>query len=615
MEKNTVIAVVLCSVLLIGSFAIQGFLSQRRQAQVPVVQTQDSSGVTGSDTMPVTDIYDSLTMDQNDAFLMPPVITEMPFSENQMELSAQSESTPMNEYKFDVDIGVATVWFTNVGGDIVSWKLNNHIDKDDNVDMIFAPNNTRAFSIAFGDAQTAPVSDIFHVDRTREAEGIVEFSRVFNIATTAGTSGSFRLIKRYEFERGEYRFKLTVTLTDMQSLTGINFNGSAYTLSFGPQIGPRFNKLDRFYDYRENHTYIGGKLKKAKDNDVILDNRMTAWASISGKYFAFIAIPKVFAEYTLGFSNREEPGLQTTSRFFITRSAINVPRVDDTYFFYLGPKTLDELRKYDQHPELREDNLSKLASSRGILAPLERVLKWMLQGLYKVVRNYGIAIILLTLIIKILFFPLTKKGSQATLRMQALAPKIKELQEKYKDNPKKLQAEMANFYKQEGYNPLAGCLPMLLQIPIFIAMYGLFNNHFELRGASFIPGWIPDLSVPEFLVQFTNFRVPILNWDALRALPFIYVGSQLLYGKVTQMPGQQSATQMKFMLYVMPIIFFFILYNVPSGLLIYWIFSNLFTLVQQVIIQKYFNKKKPAQAQAQTESDLKIAPGKKKKKF
>ena len=144
-------------------------------------------------------------------------------------------------------------------------------------------------------------------------------------------------------------------------------------------------------------------------------------------------------------------------------------------------------------------------------------------------------------------------------------------------------------------------------------MFSLFNNHFDLRGAMFIPGWIPDLSLPEYIVQSDTFRLPLLGWNALRALPFIYVGSQLLYGKVTQMPGQQSNPQMKMMLYVMPLVFFFVLYNVPSGLLIYWIFSNLLTLVQQLIINKYIIKKKAAQAPPEPEPKI-VPPGKKKKK-
>jgi YidC/Oxa1 family membrane protein insertase len=156
---------------------------------------------------------------------------------------------------------------------------------------------------------------------------------------------------------------------------------------------------------------------------------------------------------------------------------------------------------------------------------------------------------------------------------------------------------------------------MLLQLPIFFAMYNLFNNHFDLRGAMFIPGWIPDLSLPESIWDFPpGVRLPILGWNALRLLPFIYVGSQLLYGKVTQTPDQQANAQMKMMLYVMPIAFFFILYDVPSGLLIYWIFSNLLTMVQQVAINKYLAPRRAAAAAAQAASSAAAAAATPKKK-
>jgi YidC/Oxa1 family membrane protein insertase len=114
---------------------------------------------------------------------------------------------------------------------------------------------------------------------------------------------------------------------------------------------------------------------------------------------------------------------------------------------------------------------------------------------------------------------------------------------------------------------------------------------------------------------FSNFRVPFLGWNAVRLLPFIYVGSQLLYGKVTQTPDQQGNAQMKMMLYVMPIMFFFILYDVPSGLLIYWIFSNVLTMAQQMVINKYLAPKRAAQAAlAAEQAEPVIAPKRKKKK-
>jgi YidC/Oxa1 family membrane protein insertase len=140
---------------------------------------------------------------------------------------------------------------------------------------------------------------------------------------------------------------------------------------------------------------------------------------------------------------------------------------------------------------------------------------------------------------------------------------------------------------------MSGCLPLLIQFPIFIAMYNLFNNHFELRGAMFIPGWVPDLSMPETVWNFAPFKIPFLGWSDLRLLPIIYLVSQLVYGKFTQQPTTgQTATQMKIMMFGMPIVFFFILYDVPSGLLVYWIASNLLTIVQQLVINDMLKKRK-----------------------
>jgi YidC/Oxa1 family membrane protein insertase len=157
---------------------------------------------------------------------------------------------------------------------------------------------------------------------------------------------------------------------------------------------------------------------------------------------------------------------------------------------------------------------------------------------------------------------------------------------------------------------------MIIQIPIFFAMYNLFNNHFDLRGARFIPGWIPDLSLPESIFNFAPIQIPILGWSDIRLLPFIYVGSQLLSGKITQTPDQQSNTQMKMMLYAMPIVFFFILYDVPSGLLLYWIMTNLLSMLQQLFINKYLAQKRAALAAANPEPVIasRVAPKRKKKK-
>jgi len=608
MEKNTILAVILCTIVLIGSFVIQSYLATKRQ--VAAVQSQQPL-VTAVETEPAHTTLNEQTQAQSDQSVIsaPPVVSEEKPVLEQKEAAPMELQIPLERVTVDTELFTAVL--TNSGGDMVSFKWKDARNKTD-VDLILSGNKeAHAFSLAFGDLDAPAVTNNFHVNKISDYS--VEFYRDFSVPAASDGYGRFRLTKRYDFKPDEYLFELKITLDGGYSVQSFNFSGNTYTLSFGPQMGPPFEKLDRYYDFRQYFTFVNGKRKNAKVNDLI-DTR-PAWASISGKYFTFIAIPYL-AQYTLNFSEKAEPGLATASRLNIIRPAASVSKVEDNYRFYLGPKTHDALSIYNTGKNtygIKDANIMDVANSGGILSPIEKLLKWLLTIFYKIIPNYGAAIILLTLFIKILFFPLTKKGSEATMRMQAFTPKIKEIQEKYKNNPQKMNTELGNLYKQEGYNPLSGCLPMLLQLPIFIAMYQLFNNHFDMRGAGFIPGWIPDLSLPEYIVKFPEgFKLPILGWTALRALPFIYVGSQLIYGKVTQMPGQQSNNQAKMMMYVMPIVFFFVLYNVPSGLLIYWIFSNLLTLVQQLIINKYVMAQKAAQAQAEPEP--KIAPGKKKKK-
>jgi YidC/Oxa1 family membrane protein insertase len=616
MERNTILAVVLSTIVLVAAFIIQGIYFPPPVPQSAAQPEGQQSAVQQSEAQQETQ-----AASQQAAPEVPQLVSPVPSGSEEAQPTAPQYTAPdtagpqVVEY-VTVDTQLMTVVLTSMGGDIVSWKLKDHFDKDDKVDMIFSgTNEARAFSVAFGDAQ--PLTAFFHV--TRLTAYSVEFHRDFLIPGT--TDGWFRLTKRYDFKPDEYMFEMTVTLDGGHAIPGFNFGGSAYTLSFGPQIGPKFVKLENYYDdYRQYVAFINGKRKNVKVNEII-DSR-PSWAAITGKYFVFIAIPYL-PQFSISFSETPEPGIPSASRFSLVRPATTSSRTSDIFRFYLGPKSQDALAIYDTGQNeygLKDTKIIEIASTRGILAPLEKLLKWLLQGFYKIIPNWGVAIILLTLLVKILFFPLTKKGSEATLRMQALAPKIKELQEKYKDNRQKLNAEMAQFYQKEGYNPISGCLPMLLQIPIFFAMYSLFNSHFDLRGAGFIPGWIDDLSVPEAVVNFPEgFRLPLLGWTALRALPFLYVFSQLLYGKVTQMPGQQSNTQMKMMLYVLPIVFFFVLYNVPSGLLIYWIFSNLLTLVQQVLINRFVLAKR-AQAEQEAAAQKPVIapppppPGKKKRR-
>jgi YidC/Oxa1 family membrane protein insertase len=598
MEKRTLLAVALSIVVLSAFYIIQGrFFPPELPDAVTTAQ-----GQTGDQQIVETPLAP---------------LSETSVAQGASPVEDPVDTGPVEEQRISIDTGIATVVLTNAGGDIVSYKLLEHNDQEDFVEMVLQGNTeSHAFTVALGGLNAQPVHSYFNV--TRISDYIVEFSRDFAISS----GGRVKLTKRYDFRPGEYMFEMTVSLDGDASLSALNFSGAAYTLASAPQFGPRFEKLDQRYEYRRFYSFANDKLKNEGDQAKVTTNSPLSvspgytWGAIAGKYFTLIAVP-LTDQANMVFSTRSEPGIPDSSRICLVRPAVAAGSVSDVYRFYMGPKSQNALGVYDTAAnsfKLRDLQLIKVANSSGFLAPIEALLKWLLVIFYKVIPNYGVAIILLTLLVKVIMFPLTKKSTDATLRMQSLSPKIKEIQDKYKDNPQKMNLEMSALYKKEGYNPLSGCLPMIIQMPLFFAMYNLFNTHFDLRGAMFIPGWIPDLSLPESIWNFAPFRLPILGWSNLRALPFIYVASQLLYGRVTQTPDQKGNAQMKMMLYAMPVMFFFILYDVPSGLLVYWIMSNVLTLIQQLTINKYLAKKKGLLAETPAPATVIVPPRKRKKR-
>jgi YidC/Oxa1 family membrane protein insertase len=486
------------------------------------------------------------------------------------------------------------VTMSPVGGTITSFELLEHLDENRPVDMVFrSTEQQRAMTLHFGDHSAPAVDDLFSFQQINA--NTFEFSRDFSIV--GQENSRFTVVRRYTFEPGEYMFEHEVMIRneDTADFVPLNFDGIAYTIGYGPQIGPEFEQLDQRTEFRRYMTYDDGNrdnFNRIGRNDVEVIEERVSWASVAGKYFAVIAVTDN-ADLTTVLARKDREGLPEGSQLYISRPVITASAVEDSYHYYVGPKTPAVLSDYNQPDEnawgYSNLDLTEVQESRLLFGWLENILKWVLQIIVRVVPNYGIAIIILTIIVKGALWPLTRKSYESNARMQAVQPKMQEIREKYKDNQQKQNEEMAKLYKKEGVNPLGGCLPLLAQFPFFIAMFGLFNNHFDLRGATFIPGWISDLSAPDVVFSFGDFTIPIIGWTAIRGLPIIFVATQLLSTKLTQTPSAtQSSGQMKLMQFGLPILFFFILYNVPSGLLVYWIFSNVLTAGQQY----YYNKVK-----------------------
>jgi len=212
--------------------------------------------------------------------------------------------------------------------------------------------------------------------------------------------------------------------------------------------------------------------------------------------------------------------------------------------------------------------------------PIKTGLLWGMNALNKVVRNYGVAIMLLTVIVRIIFWPITHKGTESMRKMQALQPQMKAIQEKFKDNPQRMQQETMKFYKENKVNPMGGCLPMLVQIPVFIALFTVLRSAIELRFSGFL--WVSDLSEPENL--FAG-MIPVVG--SLNLLPLLMSATMVWQQKMT--PSGGDPQQQKMMAVMMPVMMLFFFYTMPSGLVLYWTTSNLIMIIQMLI-----KKQKPA---------------------
>src|SRR5204863_65545 len=228
------------------------------------------------------------------------------------------------------------------------------------------------------------------------------------------------------------------------------------------------------------------------------------------------------------------------------------------------------------------NNVDLVMGFGGFFGFFAKLLLLSMNGLYALTPSYGFTIVGITVIIKLVFWPLTQASTRSMKRMQALQPQVKAIQEKYKDDPLKMQKKMGELWKEHKVNPAMGCLPMLIQIPVFFGFYRMLQSAIELRGASFL--WACDMSQ-----QDTVFTIPGLGFIPalgipgvglpINPLPLIMVATQLWQTRLTPATPGADPVQQKMMQY-MPLIFLFILYTMPAGLTLYWTVQNLLTIAQ-----------------------------------
>ncbi len=455
---------------------------------------------------------------------------------------------------------------------MVSLKLKNHLNLEkDPTDLINVDYKNETF---FDVSLDYLVEDLFLYKK------IDDFNHEFK-AYFKNHGKTYEYVKKYTFsEKNEYLMKFTVIVN---SLDDYNlFDIDSYKIVFSSEIERLSDKAKLQYNnYLSQIIYYDNKLKYGKDGLSIHNPR---WIGSSTKYFEVLV-----SRENMEVEFKKERGILKS---FIVNNVRNKKNISDEFFIYAGPKDNRYLDIFDKSGD-NTFGLSDIAFGMSVEKSLwyliQVPMQMVMQVFYGVIPNWGLSIIFLTIVVRILIFPLTFKGFRATAELSKLQPKMKELQVKFKHDPKKLNEEMGRLYKEEGVNPLGGCFPIILQLPIFFALYSLVNNLFLLRGASFIPGWIDDLSIGDSVYHF-GYKLYFVSWTDIRILPFIMMFTQLGSTIVSSnLDLKNLGAQQKFLYFGMPIMFFFILYNMPSGLLIYWITTNIFTILQQYYIKMHLS--------------------------
>lgn len=328
------------------------------------------------------------------------------------------------------------------------------------------------------------------------------------------------------------------------------------------------HRIDYRTNYGENDDISGDE-----DDEDFFFSRPPAvlWAAVSNKYFC-----SVFKQLDnrFGFQIWQDRRFITKNEPIIAVGAVLQPQkiapgqsVKLDFALYDGPKNIDALGNF------AEGGAGVMHLAWGPLNYLARLLLWILTMFHSLCNSWGVSIILLTVLVRAVFYPITARGNESMKKMQSVQPKFKELREKYKDNPQLLNQKMTELYRAEGVNPFAGCLPILLQIPIFFALYAMLDNAIDLRHVSFL--WCKNLAAAD-----TVFSIPLFinNWS-VPVNPLVLVMTVLMVVQQRMTPMSMDPAQKKMMV-MMPVVMLFFLYDLPSGLTLYWTVSNLFSILQ-----------------------------------
>ena len=443
------------------------------------------------------------------------------------------------------------------GGSVVSYELYNFSDHSGQlvnlIDEVNSDNLLIGFISTDGDKtllnnnwSILNPGSILTIDRGQKS-------------VTFSTSYQGQSIKKvFTFYSDSYNIDIDIVFEDPSKFISRN----QYSLIWSGGLPPTEKNVSNDFQFFEGFASLGGEHMgtKPKKGKISEDTQKgsTLWSAVKTKYFLSAIIP-------------DEPGVaaRIKSELLEKRPVYETEISQKTsssnnFTLYMGPLDYNNLKSFGVGLE------SNVDLGWALFRPIGQLISWLLSKMYAIIPNYGIVVIVFAFLIKLLLNPLTVKTFESTRKMQALAPEINKIKERYKNDPQKMSRAQMELYKSSGANPMGGCLPMLIQMPILVSVFSIFRSKIEFRGAPFF-GWISDLSVPDTLIELGGFPINIL--------PVLMGSTMFIQQKMMAAPNADA--NQKTMMYFMNAFFLFLFYSFPSGLNLYYFVFNLLSIIQQ----------------------------------
>ncbi len=594
MDKKTIlgIALIIVVTLLMPLYQkwIVGDQPVQKQAEM---QTDTTRAITPADTVaekkmtkpPVAAAEEK--SEENQA--LPESAPEAPGAN--IEAAAETKTIEIENSLFRV------VWSSQNGGNPVSWELKKY-DSYHGGKVNLIDQNALNINFLNKDGKEIDLND-YNLYADYPAAGKIvldkdhpETELKYYLPVDGG-----RIVKTVRLFNDKYAFDVNVEFENLQNYV-IN---RRFFVSWQRGLPTTEENVKDDLRYTKAFTYMAEELEDIDAEDKYAEkdfNGRVDWVAVRTKYFLAAIIPQNpdFTEGSVIGGIKETHEDVEEEIYNITVETKYEPTADYSRNFtvYLGPLDYYVLKKYDVE-------LQALVMNNGwyerLFRPISLLIIPAFKFLHRFIPNYGLVIIIFSILIKLVLHPLTKKSYQSMSEMQYLQPKMTELREQYKNDPQRMNKELMKLYKEHGVNPLGGCLPMLLQMPVLVALFTVFKSTIQLRGEPFVL-WINDLSLPDVLHIGVN--LPLVG-DNIHVLPLLMAVTMIWQSKMTMTDPKQ-----KMMIYFMPVFMAFVFYSLPSGLNLYYAVFNILSMVQTRQIKKKMHPD-------EEEEEVKVQPAKEKK--